>query len=264
VDRIADYTIVRSLGEGNHGEFFLATPPSRLGLDAEFVAVKVLGGGSGDDVFRRTTRELRAFAAVRSPYLTTLYDAGQEGNRFFYSMPYFPLGSLAAPARPLDRPEILRAVNHASLAAHALHEAGIVHRGIKPANVLLNEDGAKLSDLGLAQVLAPGQTMTGMGPISSVEFLDPAILRGERASRASDVWSLGVTLHWALSGVGLYGPLPETDPLLGIRKVLSSTPQLSPRLSPPEAQVIAACLSPDPAERPHTSAELADRVTALA
>jgi serine/threonine protein kinase len=265
VDRIADYQLVRSLGEGNHGEFFLATPPGRLGLDAEFVAVKVLGGGgSGEDTFRRTTRELRAFAAVRSPYLTTLLDAGQDGTRFFYAMPYFPLGSLAAPARPLDRSEILRALEHASLAAHALHEAGIVHRGIKPANVLLHEGGARLSDLGLAQVLAPGQTMTGMGPVGSVEFLDPAILRGERASRGSDVWSLGVTLHRALSGSGLYGPLPDTDPLLGIRKVLSSTPQLSPRLSAAEAEVVRACLAPDPADRPPTAAALAERVAALA
>jgi serine/threonine protein kinase len=263
VDRIADYSIVRSLGEGNHGEFFLAHPPARLGLDAEFVAVKVLTGGSTEDAVRRTTRELRAFAAVRSPHLTTLLDAGQEGNRFFYSMPYFPLGSLAAPARPLDRPEILRAVRHAALAAHALHEAGIVHRGIKPANVLLCEDGAKLSDLGLAQLLAPGQTVTGMGPVGSVEFLDPGILRGERASRASDVWSLGVTLHSALTGVGIYGPLPETDPLLGIRKVLSSTPQLSPRLSPAELQLVEACLAADPADRPATAQVLADRIAAL-
>ena len=87
MDRIADYQLVRSLGEGNHGEFFLATPPPRLGVDGEFVAVKVLGGsGSIDDIFRRTTRELRAFAAVKSPYLTTLLDAGQEGSHFFYAM----------------------------------------------------------------------------------------------------------------------------------------------------------------------------------
>src|SRR5713226_6029981 len=153
MDSIADYRIVRSLGEGNQGEFFLAEPPTRLPVEAEYVAVKVLSGPTTDDAFRRATRELKLFASVKSPYLVTLYDAGQDGGRFFYSMQYFPLGSLAAPARPLSQQEILRAVRHASLAAHALHEAGVVHRGIKPENILLHEDGAQLSDLGLAQVL---------------------------------------------------------------------------------------------------------------
>jgi serine/threonine protein kinase len=263
VERIADYTFVRSLGEGNYGEFYLASPPPRLKLGSDYVAVKVLSGNATDDAFRRATKELKLFASIRSPYLVTLFDAGQEDSSFYYAMEYFPLGSLAAPARPLTRAEVLTAVAHGARAAHALHEAGIVHRDIKPANILLHEGGAKLSDLGLAQLVSPGITITGLGPISSVEYLDPGVMRGGRASRASDVWSLGVTLHRALTGAGLYGELPERDPLFAMRRVLNERPTLDPSLSGPEADLVASCLAPDPADRPPTAEMVADRIDKL-
>lgn len=261
---IADYRFVRSLGEGSHGVFYLAVPPARLGLAAEHVAVKVLRGATDDDTVRRTSRELRAFASAGSPYLVTLFDAGQQGDSFFYSMDYFPLGSLAAPAHPLTRADVLTAVSRAARAAHALHEAGIVHQSIKPANVLLHETGARLSDLGLAQALAPGQTVTGLGPITAVEYVDPALLLGQRGTRASDIWSLGMTLHRALTGVGVYGDLPPVDPLFTVRKVLSAQPQLSPTLRPQDAELIARCLEGEAGERPRDAQALAEELSALA
>jgi eukaryotic-like serine/threonine-protein kinase len=263
MDTIADYGLVKSLGEGNHGQFFVASPPARLGVGTDYVAVKVLVAPSTEDALRRTSRELRAFASARSPYLVRLLDAGQDGQRFYYAMEYFPLGSLADPARPLERFETLRAVTHASRADHALHEVGLVHGSIKPTNILLNEDGAKLSDLGLAQLLAPGQRVTSMGPISTVEYMDPAVLRGEPGSRATDIWSLGMTLHRALTGEGVYGDLPLSDPLLTITKVLSTAPELSPRLSRSERDLIGCCLDPAPRRRPKTAAELADAIEGL-
>jgi serine/threonine protein kinase len=263
MEEIADYRVTQSLGEGNQGQFYLAVPPARLAAASECVAVKVLAAPSTEDALRRISRELRAFASAQSPYLVRILDAGQDGDRFYYAMEYFPLGSLGAPARALERSEVLRAVDHAARAAHALHEVGVVHRGIKPGNVLLTEDGAKLSDLGLARLLAPGQTVTAMGPIGSVEFTDPGILRGERGSRASDIWSIGVTLHRALTDEGVYGDLPRDDPLLSVRKVLTAQPVLSERLRPGERDVVAACLEPEPERRPATAAELADRIHAL-
>lgn len=263
MQQIADYQLIRSLGDGNHGEFFVAATPARLPVDDEHVAVKVLTGMNVDDALRRMGRELRAFASVQSPYLVQLYDAGQDGDRLFYSMEYFPLGSLQAPSRPLERPEVLRALVHAGRAAHALHEGGVAHRGIKPANVLLHEKGAQLSDLGLAQVLSPGQTVTGVGSIGAVEFLDPGIIRGDAASRASDIWSLGATLHWALAGVGIYGDLSGLQPLAAVRKVLTSDPAVDPILSDEERSVVERALRPDPATRPATALELADMIAAL-
>ncbi|MDQ4039370.1 MAG: serine/threonine protein kinase [Actinomycetota bacterium] len=261
-DRIADYQIVRVLGEGNHGRFYLAVPPPRLGLADEFVALKVFTGQCSEQAYDRGVRELRAFAQVSSPYLVRVYDAVLHES-FLYAMEYFPGGSLAVPARPLARREVLTAVEHAALAAHALHEAGLSHGDIKPANVMIGNAGAKLSDLGLARFLAPGVTLTGMANAVSLEFLDPALLQGERPSRASEIWGLGATLHRSLTGAGLYGELPDNEPLLAIRRLMSTKPTLAPGLSPDERALIQACLAP-PAERIRTSLEVASRLHELA
>lgn len=258
---IADYEVVRSLGAGNNGRYYLARPPARLGVPDEFVAVKVFTGPCTERAYELSVRELRAFAAVRSPYLVRVYDA-VLADSFALATEYLPLGSLAAPARPVSRAEVVTAVRHAALATHALHEAGLAHGDVKPANVLLTADGAKLSDLGLARFLAPGATMTGMSQVESVDFLDPAILRSARPSRGTEVWALGATLHKALTGTGLYGELPAGAPLLAIRRVLSSPPALSPALLPAEAALVRDCLAPAERRLP-TAAAVADRLAAL-
>lgn len=258
---LADFRVVRLIGEGNHGKFYLARPPARLSIGDEFVAVKVFAGQVSEDAYRRGARELRAFAAVDSPYLATVYDAVLEDN-FLYAMEYFPMGSLGAPARPLDRMQVLQAVEHAARAVHALHEAGMAHGDIKPGNVMLHEGGGKLSDLGLARVFTTGAALTGMAPETSVEYVDPSMLSGEPPSRATDIWGLGATLHRALTGVGLYGELPEGQPLLAIRRVLSTQPSLSAALRPAEAELVSACLAPT-GQRPLTALEIADRLAAI-
>ncbi len=260
---IADYHFLKVLGRGNHGVFYLARRPERLPVSCEFVAVKVLSGASSQDTFRRAVRELAAFAAVESPHLVTLYDAGQQGNDLYYSMEYLTGGSLANPVEPLTRQAALAAVANAARAAHALHEAGIAHNDIKPGNILLLPDGGKLADLGLSRTLTPGLTVTGLGSTASVEFIDPALIRGEAPSRASDVYSLGATLHWALSGTGLYGELPADDTLVAMRRVLSRPAVISASLDPEAQAVVAAAISEDRTARPPTALELAVRIEAL-
>ncbi len=266
---VADYVVVRQLGEGNHGRYYLARPPARLELAEEFVALKVFGDRVGELAYERGVRELRAFAAVRSPYLVTVYDAVLE-DTFAYAMQYFPLGSLSAPARPLARTEVHRALENAARAAHALHEAGMAHGDIKPANVLLTEGsggsaagiGGRLSDLGLARFLAPGATLTSMGRASSVEYVDPDVIGGARPSRRTEIWALGATVHRALAGTGLYGELPDAQPLLAIRKVLGAQPQIDPALRRDEAELVRLCLAPDDGRLP-TAEAVADRLAAL-
>jgi len=256
---IADYRFIQMLGAGNHGVFYLAPRPARLPVQAEFVAVKV----SREDTFRRAVRELAAFAAVESPYLVTLYDAGQQDHDLYYSMEYLPDGSLANPAQPVTEQAALAAVAQAARAAHALHEAGIAHNDIKPGNVLLHPGGGKLADLGLSHALTPGLTVTGLGSTASVEFIDPAVIRGEPPSRASDIYSLGATLHWALAGAGLYGELPADATLVAMRRILSREPAISSALDTQARAVIAAAISPDPSQRPATALALAERIEAL-
>lgn len=262
---IADYELVRLLGEGNHGRYYLARPPARLGLAEEFVALKVFGDRVGEQAYDRGVRELRAFAAVRSEYLVKVFDAVLEDS-FVFAMEYVPLGSLAIPARPLARADVVAALEHAARGAHALHEAGLAHSDIKPANILLAEtpDGVagRLSDMGLSRFLTPGTTLTGMGKASSVEFTDPDLLAGARPSRRTEVWALGATIHRVLSGAGLYGELPDSQPLLAIRKVLSGRPQPSSTLTAQESELVQACLA-DGDARLSTAAEVADRVAQL-
>jgi eukaryotic-like serine/threonine-protein kinase len=262
-DGIADYRFIRTLGAGGHGVFYLAHRPERLPVSDEQVAVKVLAGGCSEDVFMSAHRELATFAAVSSPNLVSLYDAGQQGDEVYYSMEYLPAGSLAEPAQPLSRAETLKAMADASRAAHALHEAGIVHRDIKPGNVLLHPGGAKLADLGLSHLLSPGITVTGAGTVGDIGYLDPGLMRGDRPSRASDVFSLGATLHFALAGEGLWGALPQDDPVMAMRTVESRPPAIAAQVDPAGRDIIAWATAANPAERPGTALDLAERIEAL-
>ncbi len=259
VQGIADYVFVRPLGESNYGTNYLAEAPARLGLGAAQVVVKVIAGPTSDDAFRRATRELKHFSVAGSDRLVSVYDAGRHGGAFYYAMEYLPQGSLERPHAEIGRGARARAVRDAALAAHALHERGIAHRDIKPANVLLAQDGGRLSDLGLSQLLSPGMVTTGLGQIG-LEFTDPAILTGAQASRASDIWSLGATLHFALTGIGVYGELRDTEPLLLVRSILGSQPTVSPALAAPERELVSACLAADVTARPRTAAEVAERI----
>lgn len=262
MDGIADYEFVRRLGEGNYGDYYLALTPKRLPVDDEFVAVKVVVGPTSDDAYRRATRELRHFATARSPKLVNIYDAGRQADSFYYALEYLPLGSLAAPARPVSPSQVIQAVADAAEAAHVLHEHGIVHRDIKPSNVLLSNDGGKLTDLGLSQLLSPGLVFTGTGRIG-LEFTDPAILRGSGGSRATDIWSLGATLHKVLTGHGLYGEQPDLNPLLVLQTMAKQPPEVHPSLEPEVATVVQACIAANPDDRLKTAAEVAEKMSAL-
>lgn len=257
--RIADYQFLERLGEGNHGSFYLARTPRRLGVDDPFCAVKVLGERATQDAFRRMANELRLFASVGSPHLVQLYDAGHQDGLLYYATAYHDRGSLAARrSEGRDPGVVIAAVADAARGAHALHEVGVAHRDIKTGNVLLTATGAVLTDLGLAQTLSPGATVTGVGPIGSLAFMEPGVARGESASRASDIWSLAATLLVALTGQGPFPHLPTTTLLAALTHLLHEDPVVPPDLDPAVRPVIAACLAPDRASRPATALELAE------
>jgi eukaryotic-like serine/threonine-protein kinase len=256
---IADYRFVRMLGEGNHGRFWLAPPPERLGLSVDYVTVKTLTRHASDDDFRRMANELRLYATVDSPYLVKVLDAGQQDGILFYACEYVPGGSIAEQGTG-SVAAVMTAVACAARAAHALHEVGVAHRDIKPENIFLTSDGGKLGDLGLAQALNRGQTVTGIGPIGAVEYLAPEMIRGSSGSRASDIWSLGATLHRALTGQSLYPGLPTDDVLASLRHLLATVPIISERLPDVAQAAVEACMQPDPVDRPATALELAEMI----
>lgn len=260
---VAGYVLLEPLGDGNHGSYWRARPPARLGIDDDVVRLKLLHAEGGDEAFRRMVRELRAMARLSSPHLVQLLDAGHDRGRLYHAERDPGGGSLARPEVTVDARGLVRAVADAARGAHALHEAGIAHRDITPATVLLHADGrGLLSDLGLVQVLGEGRTTTGAGPIGAMAYTDPAVVRGERASRATDLWSLGAVLHEAVTGASIQPGLAGMDLLAALRRVVTEPPTLHAALPPALAPLVARCFAPEPAERFATAEAFADALDA--
>ncbi len=264
MQQIADYEIIQPLGEGSQGQFWLAKTPARLEVPDTVVALKTLTYAASDADFARLTDHLRLYASIDSPNLVRLYDLGQQGSLLYIAGEYLEAGSLAQPARPLSRVDVLRSLAGAALGAHALHEVGIPHRSIRPGNVLLGEPGPKLGDVGLSQLLSPGQTITGASKVNAIEYLSPELIQGQQASRASDIWALGATLHKALTGLSLYPDLPTDSLVAALRHILNERPVLGDALRNPERRIIESAVAADPADRPATALSVAGEIAAEA
>jgi serine/threonine protein kinase len=262
-DRIGDYVFLRELGRGEHGRVYLARTPRRLGLATDTVAVKVLSL-TGTDGFDAVADDLALFAALGCPQLVPMYDVGMDAGVVYYAMRHQLLGALSAPARDMTRRERLQAVAQAARGVHEMHEAGLVHRGIAPTNILLDKGGAVLGEPAVGHLLTHGHTLSGLGARADrLELLDPELMSGRPAGRASDIWSLGVTLHLVLTGHGLFPALVSADPFTAVRIYLRSRPEPGEDLSDGERAVIVTALQPDPAHRHRTAGEFAEAVDEL-
>ncbi len=259
---IADYEFLRPIGAGGNGRLFLARAQQRRPGAADVVAVKVFARESISDTFPRVAARLSACGAVRSPYLSPLYDVGMHDGILYCAMEYLVGGSLAQPAQPVEAALQVRAVGDAARALAALHRAGIAHGAVKPGNVLLDPYGAKLSDPDLNHLLAPGLRHPGQASTDSLAFVDPAALLGEPLAAAHDVWSVGVLMHWVATGSHGHDDLPAQDGVAALRQVVHNRPRLSSTLSGPLRDVVRDCLA-EPALRPG-AAEVADRIAAIA
>ncbi len=259
---IADYRFVDQLGVGGAGITFLAIRPPRLPVDADRVAVKVLTRRATHEEFDRIADELRLLASVGSPQLVEVYDVGIAEGQVYYAMAYYPDGSLGRPATPMAEGHPARVVADAARGAHALHEAGVVHRLITPTSILLSGGRGRLSDIGLAHLQAPGMSSTGLSAVASLEFADPALLRGTAASRQTDIWSLGMVLHRAVAGRSAYGETTATDAVDAMREFLHARPRVAAGVDAAHAAVIERCIADDPARRFATAAELAEAIDA--
>jgi serine/threonine protein kinase len=260
---LADYQLLGRLDDGGGGVQYRAVAPARLGQAGGAVVVVKILEGTPERAFDRLSRMLQTFAALTSPYLVPLLDAGQDGDVFFTTFPDRPGGTLLRPTRPLGPAGAASAVAQAARGAHALHEAGIAHRDISPGAVLLHDDGAWLGGLDLARAAAAGGSVTSMGSLHSVGYVDPAFIKGEPPSRATDLYSLAATLHLALTGVPIHPDLPETDSMLAVRRVLRDAPTISPALDADARDLIVANLGPDPTRRLATAEAFAEQVDAL-
>jgi len=258
-DTLGGYRLEESLGEGGMGLVFRARAE-----DGREVALKVLKIElAGDLVFQhRFRQEARAAAEVHDPHLVPIIEAAEADGRHYLAVDYVPGGSLGdriADSTTLGIAELVRVISEVAAGLDALHQAGIVHRDIKPHNILFSADGtAMLTDFGLAKgpaytvLTKPGQVM------GTLDYLAPELIRGKPATPLTDVYALGCLAFECATGnapfadkglfeVGL-AHLEEPPP-----NPASDRPELSPGL----AAALLSALEKDPAQRPASAGAFA-------
>ena len=257
-DLLADrYRIVAPLGAGGMATVYRAHDER---LDRE-VALKVLSPNLAADpaVATRFEREARTLAAAAHPGIVNVYDveAGDlaSGREPFFVMELCSGGSLAdrlVDGRRVPPDELVRILASVADSLAGLHTRGVVHRDVKPSNILLAPDRAKLADFGLARSdAAPPSDLTLPGTVAgTMAYLAPEVLAGKPASAPADVYALGVA-----SFAGLTGALPRPATSLAELIATADAPagrvsDVAPDLGREFDAAIADALDPDPARRP--------------
>ena len=258
------YALERRIATGGMGEVWEAID-SVLGRE---VAVKFLKAEYADDpTFReRFQAEARHAAALHHPNVASVFDFGElpPDDRSGTPRPYLvmelvpgePLSALLRAGEPMAPESAADLVAQAADAVAHAHALGIVHRDIKPANLLVTPDGTvKITDFGIARA-ADGIALTATGQIvGTPQYLSPEQAEGRPATRASDVYALGVALYEALAGRRPFeGDTPITTALAHLRE---DAPALPATVPAPLRAVVAAALAKDPAARIGSAAELA-------
>ncbi|MFC9249573.1 protein kinase [Streptomyces sp. NPDC057136] len=202
----------------------------------------------------RTQKEARAAARITHPGVVTVHDVIEYDNRPWIVMQYVDGPSLADAAKEsgeVEPREAARIGLHVLSALRAAHSAGVLHRDVKPANVLLARDGqVLLTDFGIAAIEGDS-TITRTGElVGSIDYLAPERVRGGDPGPASDLWSLGATLYTAVEG---RSPFRRTSPISTMQAVVIEEPP-APRRAGPLGPVITALLRKEPGDRP-TAAE---------
>jgi len=262
--RIGRYEIERELGRGAMGVVYLGID-SRIGRE---VAIKALSladefdGEALEEVKARFFREAEAAGRLSHPNIVTVYDVGEEDDLAYIAMDYLRGEALSQHARedallPLER--VLSIGVHVAEALHYAHEQGVVHRDVKPANMVLTMDEyeVKVTDFGVAHLMDASKTRTGT-IMGSPSFMSPEHVSGRRVDGRSDLWSLGVSLYQLLTG-----HLPFTgEPLATLMYRIANEPPDNLRDWRPDIPanvnaVIAKALAKDPDARYQTGRGMA-------
>ena len=260
---ISHYRVTRPLGTGGMGEVFAAID-TNLGRE---VAIKLLASSVADvSARRRFEIEAKLASSLNHPHIVTVHDAGEIDGRQFLVTELIDAGTLrewmdARPARTWeDVVELMTGVADALATAHA---AGIVHRDVKPANILVTRSGyAKLADFGVAKLFdaattsgatAAARTQSGM-IVGTVGYMSPEQASGEQVDARSDVFSFGVVLYELLAGKRPFAGRTALEELHNI--VEAPPPPLSDTLPGPVRSIVEKALEKRPRDRYQTMREV--------
>ncbi|MDP9396843.1 MAG: serine/threonine protein kinase, partial [Actinomycetota bacterium] len=271
-DRVAGrYVLTGHLATGGMGEVWRATDEV---LDRE-VAVKVLKPEYADDptFIARFRAEARSTATLTHPGIAQVYDYGEQdpvaavAPKLAYLVlelvPGEPLSALLAHEGPLAPERTLDITAQTAAALDAAHRVGIVHRDVKPGNLLITPDGrVKVTDFGIARA-RDAVPLTGAGMVvGTAHYLAPEIVGGQPATPASDIYALGVVTYESLAG---HRPFNGDSPVtVALAHAGEEPPPLPPAVPPAVRELVSWCMSKNPAHRPRSAGELATRCRELA
>jgi len=258
------YQISREIGRGAMGIVYEAEDPKiHRKVALKVVHLKSLGIDEVDSVKQRFFREAQAAGKLNHPNIVTVYDVGEEHDVAYIAMDLLkgkPLSSYVSSGETI---ELLRSVKWIAEAAEALgyaHENEVVHRDVKPANMIIEDKlgRLKLTDFGVARIAGVQQTQTGI-VLGSPSYMSPEQIRGEKLTGKTDIFSLGVTLYQCITG-----ELPfQGDTLPALAYAITQSKQSSPRSINGEVpvslvRIVNKALQKDPAERHENAQELAN------
>jgi len=269
---LGPYKILGPLGAGGMGEVYRASD-SRLGRD---VAIKVLPShlASTPEVRARFEREARTISRLSHPHICTLFDIGHQNGIDYLVMELIEGETLAHRLQkgPLPVAELLTLGKQIAEALDRAHQAGVVHRDLKPGNVMLTRGGAKLMDFGLARAHAAGpvagaltesptvsRPLTAEGTIvGTLQYMAPEQLEGKEADARSDIWALGCVLYEMATGVRAFAGESQASLIAAIMdRTPRSMSDLRPVAPPALERIVNRCIEKVPDARFQSTSDLA-------
>ncbi len=264
------YEIEREIGRGAMGVVYLGKDPKI----ARTVAIKTLSyqafdDGQLQDLKERFFREAEAAGRLSHPAIVTVYDVGEEADLAYIAMDYAkgrPLSEFGRTGRLLPLPRVLDIVARVADALAYAHSQKIVHRDIKPGNIIFNPDNGdiKITDFGIAKISDDSRTRTG-AVMGSPLYMSPEQLKGQKVTGASDIYSLGVTLYKLVSGETPY----QGDTLANLTyQILNKRPrsvrEFNADLPNGVVRLINKAIQREPDKRFASAATMAEAVRRLA
>ena len=263
---LGPYEILEPLGAGGMGEVYRARD-TRLGRD---VAIKVISDALAAEGRARFEREVKAASALTHPNICAVHDVGEADGRLFFVMELVDGVTLGAHAggRSLEPSAVIAIGTQIADALDAAHAHGIVHRDIKPGNILITSRGhIKVADFGVAirAAIPDAETVERLTisgrVVGTPAYMAPELLRGGAADARSDLWALGVVLHELLVGHPAYRGTSAFEISAAILN--DAVPRLPERVPASLRAVIDRCLAKDPHERYQRASDVHDALARL-